>query len=348
VRESLVAVTVALAVLASRDAAASPPRADLIVVWAPARDVAPIAAVARELGIALVDRSPESAEPPNIDVVIKRGIDAYEALQLDTAWAQFEDARRQLDATGGAAVTTTQLSNLFVYRGLVRAQRGDDEGAWEELVTANVVAPTRVYDPGRFPPRTIAELERARKAAVGAPIAVAVDAPAACTLVVDGAPAGRVLSLVRGPHWLAARCPGAAPWGRRIDVTEATTRVRVDAAPLAPPGEAELLIQARAAGTRGLVIVEVRGTLAVARLVGLDGKERARRTATIDRTLDPAATAVRQLVAPVESPKWYRSRWVWAAGGALALAAIVIPIALIANDDPPSGVRVVGPGELPP
>ena len=346
-REPLVAVTLLLAVLASDDAAAKQPSADLIVVWAPDRDVAPLAALARELGIALIDRSPASSEPPNLDVVIKRGIDAYEALQLDTAWAQFEEARRQLDATGGIGVTTTQLSNLFVYRGLVRTQRGDDEGAWEELVTAHAIAPTRVFDPGRFPPRTLAELERARKVAVGTPIAVTIDAPPACTIVVDGAATGRELSLVRGSHWIAARCPGAAPWGRRLEVTDATTRVQVAPVPLQPPAEAELLIQARTAGMRGLVIVEVKGAVAVVRLVGLDGTERARRTAAIERTLDPVAVIVRQLVAPREAPKWYRSRWAWAAGGALAVAAIVIPIALIAADDPPSGVRVQGPGELP-
>ncbi len=353
VTKSLVAVIVAIAVACVPRTAAAAPAADVIVVWAPAHDVAPLAAVARDLGAALVDRSPPSRVAPSIDAAIQRGIDAFEALQLDAAWSLFEDARRQLDATGGAGVSNARLSDLFVYRGLIRTQREDVDGAWDELVAAMVVAPGRVFDPARFPPRTLLDLERARKAAGASQVVVAIEAPPACAIAVDGAAVvGREASLVRGIHWIAASCPGFAPWGVRVDVDERADRVRVGAARLEPPSDAEVVIQGRTAGARGMIVVEVRGTLAVARLLGLDGRERDRRSVTIavgsPRSLEPLAAAVRDLLQPRPSrARWYRSRWAWAAGGALVAAAIFVPLTLAFSSNEPTGVKVVGPGALP-
>ncbi len=343
----------ALVAAAARPAPAAP-AADVVIVWAPGHDVAPLAAAAREAGAALIDRSPRAApaaDPP--DAAIRRGIESYEALQLDRAWAIFEEVRAALDRTGAAAATPARISDLFVYRGAIRTQRGDPDGAWEELVSAMTVAPARVLDPARFPPRTIEELERARREVTARPrVAVAIEAPADCAVTVDGAgaPAGE-LSLLPGPHWVSAACPGAAPWGARIDAIGPATRVRVAPAPLEPPPEADALVQARAGGASGLVLAEVRGRLATVRRLGLDGRERDRRTVAIAGSapdaLAPLAEAVRDLLRPAPRPKWYRSRWVWAAGAAGLATAIVLPIALVLANDTPRGVSVAGPGALP-
>jgi hypothetical protein len=335
--------------------ASAAPTADVVIVWAPDHDVAPLLAVAREAGAALIDRSPRAAapaEPP--DAAIRRGIESYEALQLDRAWAIFEEVRAALDRTGGAAATPARISDLFIYRGAIRTQRADPDGAWEELVTAMAVAPARVLDPARFPPRTIEELERARKAATARPrVALAVEAPADCAVAIDGmGTALRELPVLAGPHWVSAACPGAAPWGARVDAIEPATRVRVAPAPLEPPPEAEALVQARAAGASGLVIAEVRGRLATLRRLGLDGRERDRRTVTVAApsrdALAPAAEALRDVLRPAPRPeRWYRSRWVWAAGAAGLATALVLPLSLALTDDAPRGVTVVGPGKLP-
>ena len=63
--------------------AAGAPAADVVVVWAPDHDVAPLAAAAREAGAALIDRSPRAAAPESPDAAIRRGIESYDALQLD-------------------------------------------------------------------------------------------------------------------------------------------------------------------------------------------------------------------------------------------------------------------------
>jgi hypothetical protein len=338
---------------AAAPVASAAPAADVVIVWAPDHDVAPLAAAARDAGAALIDRSPRAtrpAEPP--DAVIRRGIESYEALQLDRAWAIFEEARAALDRTGGAAATSARISDLFLYRGAIRTQRADSDGAWEELVAAMVVAPARVLDPARFPPRTIEELERARRAAAARPrVAITIEAPADCAITVDGVGAAlRELPLPAGAHWISAACPGAAPWGARIDAVEPATHVRVAPAPLEPPPEADALVQARTGGASGVVLAEVRGRFATLRRLSLDGRERDRRTVAIAGpsrdALVPLAEALRDVLRPAPRAKWYRSRWVWAAGAAGLATAIVLPLALALSNDAPRGVTVVGPGAL--
>ena len=343
--------------------AAAAPAADVVIVWAPDHDLAPLAAAARDAGAALIDRSPRAAQPAEpLDAAIRRGIERYEALQLDRAWAIFEEVRASLDRTGAAAVTPARLSDLFIYRGAIRTQRADPDGAWEELVTAMAVAPARVLDPARFPPRTIEELERARRAATARPRdALAIEAPAGCAIAVDGAPAAapapppgaalRELPVPAGSHWVSAACPGAAPWGARVDAIEPATRVRVAPALLEPPPEADALVQARAGGASGLVIAEVRGRLATLRRLGLDGRERDRRTVAVAGpsrdALVPVAEALRHVLRPAPRARWHQSRWVWAAGAAGLATAIVLPLALVLSNDAPRGVTIVGPGALP-
>ncbi|HEX7699821.1 MAG TPA: hypothetical protein VF403_03840, partial [Kofleriaceae bacterium] len=78
--------------------------------------------------------------------------------------------------------------------------------------------------------------------------------------------------------------------------------------------------------------VEVRASLATIRLVGIDGRERDRRSATVTRgDLTPVAAIVDEMLAPVivKHEAWYRSRWVWIGGAVLATAAIVIPATLL-------------------
>jgi hypothetical protein len=373
----------ALAAAASLAAIAGPggvaraaPAADLIVLWAPGHDPAPIAAVARAAGAALVDRSPDlgggrapaSGAAGDLGALVRTGIDRYEALQLEAAWVLLEEARAVADRTGAAAITAAQLADLYVYRGAIRAQRGEPDAGWDELTTALAIAPARAFDPARFSPRTIEQLERARSAVLARPRAtLAIEAPLGCGVTVDGtATAAREVLVVPGAHWVSVACPGAAPWGARVEVAApassapagaeaAVPAARVRARPvlLAPPAQlaSEALVQARAAGASGLVIAEVRGEIAVVRRLGLDGRERARRAAAIAGrgagALGGAAAALGELLAPAPRAPWHRARWVWAAGAAGIAAAIAIPIAAAIARDEPRGVRVGGPGALP-
>ncbi len=339
----------AVALLAPTTAAAAPP-ADVVVVWAPDLDRAPLGPIARDLGLAVIDRTPSSPAPPAIAPAIRAGIDAYDGLRFEDAWTALERARDLADRSGAADATAVELSDLFLYRALVQAQR-DPEAAWDELVAAIVVDPTRVLDRARFPPKIIEEAERARAQVVaGARVTIAVDAPAGCTIRLDGRPAELLLPQLVGPHWLALRCPDHAAWGARIAVTDPMPPIHPTPVVVAPPPDAELVASARSAGARGLFVVEVRGAVATVRLLDLDGRERGRRTVAVARDLAAVGPAMRSLVAPeagAHAP-WYRARWVWAVGGAALAAAIAIPLtATLVHDPGTNGGALQWSGKLP-
>jgi hypothetical protein len=338
------------AVLTAPVVARAAPAADVVVVWAPGAKIAPIEAAARAHGAALIDRSPAPPAAVETSKVLQRAIDAYDALRYDEARADLDQARDLVDRTGGAGLTKAQLSDLFLYRGLVRVQLGDETGAWDELVAAVIVAPDRVLDRGRFPPKIVELFDRARDETLHKQVAadLEVDAPTGCTAYVDEIAAPGKVHLIAGGHWLRVDCPDRTPWGQRVDLPTLGLHVRADPLPYAPPSEAELLVQARVAGARGLVVAEVHGNLATARLVGLDGREHDRRSVSVGADLRPLAVAIGELLTPATHAPWYQSKWAWA-GGAAAIAAIVlVPVtAAIAGGSNPTTFNVHFKG-LPP
>lgn len=332
------ALLLGVAALAATDAEARP-AADLVIVWAPGAQVEPVAAVAREAGAAVLDRSPPRRGVADTASIVRRGIAAYDALQMADSVKLLDDARAAADRSGGEGLSQSELSDLFLYRALVKTQQGDATGAWEELTSSVIVAPTRVLDPARFPPRVAAEIERARIAVAGRGTAtLTIDAPIGCSVVIDGVDAGKAATpRIIGPHWVHVSCADRAPWGARVEVTgDATLAARN--APIAAPSADEMLIQARTAGAQAFIAVAIVNSIGTARLVGADGRERDRRTVTITANLAPLAAAVRELLAPprIVETRWYQSKWAWAAGAAVIAAAILVPItATTAGDNTP-------------
>ena len=183
------AALVVVAGLPSRGSAA--PAADVVVIWAPGAQLAPIAEVARRAGAVVIDRSPAADPAPGTAALVKRAIAAYDALRYDDAWAALDEARALVDRTGAAGLAQTELADLFLYRGLIKVQQGELNTSWDELVASVTIDPVRVLDPARFPPRVASELARVHQAlADRARAALVVDAPAGCTVQIDGAAAG--------------------------------------------------------------------------------------------------------------------------------------------------------------
>ncbi len=328
----LVAGAVALGSAARAMAA---PSADVVVIWAPGARVSPIEQVARRAGAAVIDRSPAANSLPATAATLRRGIDAYDTLRFEDAWTTLDEARALADRTGAAGLTQSQLADLFLYRGLVKIQQGELNAYWDELVTSVTIDPVRVLDPARFPPRVASELARVHSALADRKRAsLAIDAPPGCTTLIDGAAASAVASaqVLVGSHWVYVTCADRAPWGTRVEVTSDQLVVARNTV-LAPPTDDDVLIQARTVGARAFVAVEVRSGVGTARLVGVDGRERNRRTVAITRDLAPLAHAVDQLLAPVSTTHWYSSRWTWAAGAAVIAAAIAIPLTVAATQD---------------
>ncbi len=347
---------VVAAVVVGPRVAEARPTADVVIVWAPGARIAPLAAAAQRSGAAMIDRSPPSRQRADTASLVKRGIEAYDALRLADATTAFDEARAAVDRTGAADLTQTELSDLFLYRGLVKLQQGDPTTAWDELIIAVTVAPARVLDPARFPPRVATELERASAELKKAPRwTLVVAAPTGCTVSIDGAELSAIPSAsalpgagvprTQGPHWTSVSCVDRGPWGTRVELASDLTLTPRNA-PLTPPTADEVLIQARTTGAQAFVVAEVAGNIGTARLIGVDGRERDRRTVTIGRSGDLSGfgAAVRDLLSPAPKAHWYKSRWAWAVGAAVVAAAIVVPITAIFVGDNTATTWTAAPG----
>jgi hypothetical protein len=346
----LTVLLVGAATFGVRSAEAAP-AADAVIVWAPSADPSPISKVAKDLGLALIDRSPGPETPPEATgPLIQRGIDAYNNVQFEAAWQALERARDVVERTGALGLQPSQLSDLFLYRSLVLTER-KDPNAFDEMVTSVVVDPTRILDGGRFPPRVIDEHTRARTGAQSHKGSLRIDVPAGCTTWLDGRAFDPAQALLAGAHFASVRCDGRIAWAQRITVPESGTMKLENLAlqRLTPPSDADILIQARSTGVRGVIVAELHDRIGTARLIGIDGRERERRTVTISGDLTPLAEAVRVLARERDVPKqpWYESKWTWAAGAAVIAAAIAIPItAALAADNSPGSASIKGPGKL--
>jgi len=320
-----------LTALAVAAPALAAPGADLVVVWAPGTTIQPIEVVGHARGAAVIDRSPAPPATVETEQFLSRGIAAYTVIRLDEATSLLDQAKGLADKTGGAGLTRAQLSDLFLYRGLVRAAQGNESAAWEELVEALVIYPARTLDPSQYAPKISALLARVQEdVATKHPTAkLVLDAPQGCTTLVDGEPVAGAVLRPTGPHFVRVVCPDHEPWASQVDLTSLDMHLVGSPKPYEAPSETEVLIQARAANARAVIVVEVRGALAMVRLVGIDGRERDRRSASVAHgDLAAVATIVDGMLAPptIAREPWYRSRWAWVTGAVVVTAAIAIPL----------------------
>lgn len=339
---------VACAVLAAAEPAQAAPAADVVLAWS-ATPLGPIgdalADAAGRAGASYVDVSPEAVPLPDPRPLIKRGIAAYGSLEFDAALTALDAAAGIVDQTGAALVDAAALGDLYLHRALTHTQRGEDSRAWDDFIVAAGVDSTRVLDPAGFPPRAVERFDQARAQIAATPRGrVKLVGPAGCRVRIDGATApGTELELAFGRHWLDATCDGRTPVRQRLIVDRAMLEVAIGGAEVKPPDEGALLIQARTAAARAILAVTIVGRTAVVRRIGVDGKEQDRvsvalRGAPLGDARAVALAAGRLLAPPPPADRgpWYRSRWVWAAAGAVAASAILIPLAARGDGSAPS------------
>jgi hypothetical protein len=306
-----------------------------------------LAAAARRGRVAWLDGTTvPPASRAEAAALLRAGIEAYDALRFDAAAEQLDRAAADAAAHGAAGLTPSALSDLFLYRGLARQQRGDEAGGWDDLVAAAVVDPTRALDPVRFPPRAIEAFERARAAlATRSRAVLRVQAATTCAVRIDGLER-RQAELVAGAHYVRARCPDRVDWGERV-VVDAPTQVIASGAPLTAISDEDLLVQARLLGGDAVIVDATAGAppLVTARRISADGRERARASATAGT---PAAAALLDELLAAPRParsRWRSSPWVWAGAGALAASAVLVPLLLFGDD--PELDATVRPSGLP-
>lgn len=338
-RPAVVALALALGLAGAATPARGAPATSLVVVWTPgeAQDRALLEAASRGAGAAVLDVSAPIEVEQADRAALRAGQVAYEELRFSDAVTALSRAAESLERSGGAGLTQHELADVFFLRALAQVQLGAPEAAWDDLVRAAVLAPTRVLDPGHFPPRAVEQLERARAHVLALPRpTVRLTREPGCAVVLDGSTVTEAeLALVRGHHYLVATCPSRRPRQQSFELL-ADQELATAGAALVAPADDGALVQARALGVRELVIATASGRVALLRRLGIDGRERARGLVQLaapnareqlDREL------ARLLTRGAEPTPWYRSRWAWAAAGVVAASAVLVPLVL-QSDDP--------------
>jgi hypothetical protein len=365
---ALIAPTLAVCVLGAltgpASAAEAPP---LILFHAPpdapdsvraSRDA--LDQLARRRGTALIDLSPRKTAAPRAGEQLRRAVEAYQDFRYDQALAALERGIAEATRTGGAGLSPAELSDLFIYRALVHTQRGDTASAWEDFLAAATLAPSRRLDPVRFSPRVIESFGRAvETVAAEEPINLTVEAPAACTVVIDGRALTdlRTVALRRGLHYARVECPEHRPFAARFTVDAGTTTLRPKIVPVPAPDRDRALAEARRRGATSLIWAVATGddspTITLHLIDATTGKERARVFGKPGSKGGAAALvrAAEQLIDQVVSPapplvvhegrRWYQNPWLWGAAGAAVATAILLPFAI--DSGPPDSWNIEVP-----
>lgn len=357
-----VLAVVPVVLLSAAVPASAEPAEPMLVYHGPAQPAAPVSealdalrALAAERGTALVNVSPSPPPTVGLGRFLARGIEAYEALRPEDAFAELDAGIQEAARRGGLGLGRTGLSDLHIYRGLVLTQLGDSVRAWDDFVRAGSIDPTRRLDPVRFPPRVVDTFTRAVDAIAPDDASLLVRVAGDCVVTVDGRPgaAGEAMPLARGDHYLAIECPDAAPYGRVVTVAGDPTELEPSIERRKPPTDAELVAAGRthrAPAVIGVLIDDSAGehVITVRLLDSASGKARMqilvsappdaavaeRVTAAVERLVREwnGPVAIVPDTRPAPPPPWYRRPWVWGVAGAAVTAAILAPLALRDRD----------------
>jgi hypothetical protein len=215
-------------------ARAAQPGSTVAVYWQPPEITAAGAAVrtafgdaAKSVGATVVDAS--RTEPTNASLIpaLEAAKSAYARFGFRDAIASFDALQRAADAAGGGDLDGRQLSEIFLYRGLAKLEALSADAAWDDLVNAARLDPTRALDPARFPPRAVATYKRAAAEAASLPRAeFTLDVPADAVVHVDGVRSPPTTAVTLGQHFVSVAAPGYERWAAMVAVTGAPTRFK--------------------------------------------------------------------------------------------------------------------------
>jgi hypothetical protein len=178
--------------------------------------------------------------PPRAPAALKEAVAKAIKIAFDQALPALEAVATEVEATGGAGLSTAELSDLYLYRAMATARADWNAPAAPETDAANpgrarafadytraaVLAPTRALNPRELPPQVVADFGRAVEAARKLPrgtLLVRGDAEAGVRL--DGAEptpvAGGITftDVTKGEHLIAVEELGRLPWGTQIELT---------------------------------------------------------------------------------------------------------------------------------
>ena len=340
-------------------ARAAPATGGTVAVWwqppgepePAARTRAAFAAAAARRGATLVDATEPARTPPSLVPELDSALADWAAFHFASALGKLDELARLADARGGGDLDQRQLGEIYLYRGLCHLEVGPAEAAWDDLVRAARLDPTRVIDPARFPPRAVAAYRRAAvEVTERGHVQLEVAAPAGAALRLDGAPFDGNATVAVGTHFVAVSAPGYEPWAAVVDVSGAHERLQPPLRAYQPPDGDRLIALTAAQAPRrilaGALVRAEHGWRFVARELTLpDGKMVSDAVTLGDAPLGAAVEGAVTRVAPLAlaggptAPPPKKSRWwIWAAAGGLAATlAVVIPVAVVYSAPSPSG-----------
>jgi hypothetical protein len=291
-------------------------------------------------GVPLVDATEQPAPPPSLAPQLDAAIADYAAFRFADTVTKLDALARQADAQGGGDLDARRLAEVYLYRALARLELGPAEAAWEDLVRAARLDPTRVIDPARFPPRVVAAYKRAVAEVAQLPRAeLEVVAPPDANVRVDGRSAPGVSTVTVGQHLIAVEASGYERWVAVVAVSGAHERVQPSIRALAPPDGDRLLALTHGARriALGALVRAGQGWQFVVR-EHADGKTVSDAAPLGDAPAAPLIDSlVRRLVgapapqvtAPPPTPL-YKKWWLWTAvGGVAAALAVIVPVSVV-------------------
>jgi hypothetical protein len=244
---------------------------------APLNDVAQheltrIAARYKLLPVEVIDIEPPP--PPQTGAAIKAGVELVKKLAFDEARKQLDAAAEKAVQTGGAALTTDELSDLYLGRAMAIAradwkpERSVNEAtrvrAYEDYVRAATLTPDRTLNPHDYPPQTLEDWARAVAEVRQRPLGtITISGTSKALISFDGqaplsARGGVTFKARYGEHLVAVEEAGHAPWGSSVLVNAPSSDVVI-------PGRAPLTLDdavaaahARRMGAKFALVAELR------------------------------------------------------------------------------------------
>jgi hypothetical protein len=304
------------------------------------------------LGAKPVDRQASAATVPSLVPPLQAAVSSYTDFHFAEAVTQLDELVRLIDARAGGDLDGRQLAAAFLYRGLSRLELGQAETAWEDLVRAARLDPTRVLDPARFAPRVLGAWHRAVGEVAQLPrTELEVLAPPDAVVRIDGHPTAARSTVIAGPHFVAVEVEGFEPWAQVVAVAGAHERIEATLRAWRPPDGDQLLAWARESGAGQVLLGALErsgsGWRFVARLITVsDGKTVSDEAvlgaaplsstiaALLSRLLPQNVTAATRPPPRAHKQPW----WVWAlvGGAAAAAVAIAVPLGVIYSGSTPS------------
>jgi hypothetical protein len=235
---------------------------------------------------------------PRAPGALKDAIAKTMKVEFDQALPALEDIATEVEAKGGAGLSTAELSDLYLYRAMATA-RADWKAvaapeteavnpgrarAFQDYTRAAALAPARTLNARELPPQVVADFARAVEAARALPRGtLIVRGDAEAQVSIDGAEptpvAGGVTfrDVTAGEHLLAVDELGRLPWGTQVKLTGASLeQIIPNRAPLSL-SDAVAAEHARRMGARYALVAERKpgsGARVELRLVDLSGVKR--------------------------------------------------------------------------